>query len=268
MTLKQNIPNTIAIASGKGGVGKSTTTLQLARAMTNLGYRIGIFDADIYGPSLPSMCGFPQPVESQGDELLSLKVDGISLMSCGFFTAENEAKILRGPMAANLIKQILTQTVWGKLDYLLIDYPPGTGDIPLTLGQQINLTAAVLVCSPQKAALSDLKKATDMFLTLKTPIAGFIETMSFFKCGGCELKHHPFGQDTIETFAKDLKLPFLGETPFRKELVEQQNLGQGLKTEDGSNSFYQKIANQLVCEIETIRQRNSNDLKRFQMNWS
>ena len=184
-----DVDNIIAIASGKGGVGKSTTSVGLACALNKLGFRVGLVDADIYGPSTTFITPSKRPSQMKDGLIIPPTFRGIKIINAAMFAEEGKAHILRGPMAGNLVKQLINQTHWGKLDYLLIDYPPGTGDIQLSISQSITLTAAILVSSPQKLALEDTKKALLMFNTLKVDILGIVETMSYFKCDNCDKKH-------------------------------------------------------------------------------
>ena len=169
-----NVRNIIAVASGKGGVGKSTTAVNLAYALQRLGGRVGLLDADVYGPSIPRMVKISSNAEQQGNIITPPDADGIKVISMGMFTSGDQAAILRGPMAGQIIKQFLTQVQWGELDYLVIDYPPGTGDIQLTISQTAPVTGAVIVTTPQEVSLIDVRKAIGMFKTLKVPVLGVI----------------------------------------------------------------------------------------------
>ncbi|OOY17762.1 Mrp/NBP35 family ATP-binding protein [Thioclava sp. DLFJ4-1] len=207
----------IAVGSGKGGVGKSTVASNLAVALTRAGKKVGLLDADIYGPSLPRMMGASKrPASPDGQTILPLQAHGVTLMSVGLMLKESEAVIWRGPMLMGAMQQMLFQVKWdeyGPLDVLLIDLPPGTGDVQLTLCQKTELDGAIIVSTPQDVALLDAKKAIDMFQRLKTPIHGLVENMSSYVCPNCGHEAHLFGHGGVAAEAKALGLPFLGALP-------------------------------------------------------
>ena len=204
----------IAIASGKGGVGKSTVSSNLAVALAAEGRRVGLLDADIYGPSQPRMMGInKRPASPDGKTILPLHAHGVTLMSIGFMLEENKAVVWRGPMLMGALQQMISQVAWGELDILLVDLPPGTGDVQLTLCQKTQVTGAIVVSTPQDVALLDARKAMDMFNTLNTPILGLVENMSVFQCPHCGETSDIFGHGGVETEAKDRGLPFLGALP-------------------------------------------------------
>jgi ATP-binding protein involved in chromosome partitioning len=220
-----NVKNIIAVASGKGGVGKSTTAVNLAYALAAKGSRVGLLDADVYGPSVPLMTKAETPTGMHGQMVIPPVVDGIKIISIGMFASADKATILRGPMAASVIKQFLSQVFWDELDYLIIDYPPGTGDIQLTLSQIAPITGAVICTTPQEVALIDVRKAVTMFETLKVPVIGVVETMSYFICDGCTKKHYIFKHGGGHKYAEQLGVAFLGEIPIDQEVVQASDAG-------------------------------------------
>lgn len=190
----EQVRHIIAVGSGKGGVGKSTVTLNLALALARQGLRVGVLDADIYGPSQQHLTRAPKPEMSGEDRLNPSEYEGVKIISVAMFTGINQAQVLRGPMATQLLRQFLTQVNWGELDYLLIDLPPGTGDIQLSLAQMAPLSGAVLVTTPQEMSIIDVRKAVSMFKTLNVPMLGVVENMSYFVCDSCDKKHYIFKQ--------------------------------------------------------------------------
>ena len=210
----QGVDRIIAIASGKGGVGKSTVSSNLAVALAAQGRRVGLLDADIYGPSQPRMMGInKRPASPDGKTIIPLHAHGVTLMSIGFMLEENKAVVWRGPMLMGALQQMISQVAWGELDILLVDLPPGTGDVQLTLCQKTQLTGAIVVSTPQDVALLDARKAMDMFNTLKTPILGLVENMSVFHCPHCGEASNIFGHGGVADEAKERGLPFLGALP-------------------------------------------------------
>ena len=208
------IDRIIAVGSGKGGVGKSTVASNLAVALARQGRRVGLLDADIYGPSQPRMMGVSKrPASTDGKIIEPLIAHGVTMMSIGLMLKDDEAVIWRGPMLMGALQQLLTQVAWGQLDVLIIDLPPGTGDIQLTLCQRTHLTGAIVVSTPQDVALLDARKALDMFQKLKTPVLGLIENMSTYICPNCGHEAHLFGHGGVAAEAARLNLPFLGELP-------------------------------------------------------
>jgi ATP-binding protein involved in chromosome partitioning len=206
----------LAIGSGKGGVGKSTVSANLAVALAREGRRVGLLDADIYGPSQPRMMGVSErPSSPDGTTIVPLRAHGVTMMSIGLMTDPAKAVVWRGPMLMGALQQMLTQVAWGELDVLLVDLPPGTGDVQLTLCQRTHLTGAIVVSTPQDVALLDARKAIDMFQTLKTPILGLVENMSSFVCENCGHESHPFGQGGVEVEARSLGPAVPGGLPAR-----------------------------------------------------
>ncbi|MEI2687579.1 MAG: Mrp/NBP35 family ATP-binding protein [Cypionkella sp.] len=208
------IDRIIAVGSGKGGVGKSTISSNLAVALAKQGRRVGLLDADIHGPSQPRMMGVSKrPASPDGKIIEPLHAHGVTMMSIGLMLKEDEAVIWRGPMLMGALQQLLSQVAWGQLDVLIIDLPPGTGDVQLTLCQRTHLTGAIVVSTPQDVALLDARKALDMFQKLKTPVLGLIENMSTYICPNCGHEEHIFGHGGVAAEAKRQNLPFLGELP-------------------------------------------------------
>ena len=210
----KSVSKIIAIASGKGGVGKSTVSSNLAVALAKKGKKIGLLDADIYGPSQPRMMGVSQrPSSPDGKKIIPLQAYGVTLMSIGLMLDPSKAVVWRGPMLMGALQQMLSQVEWGDLDVLIVDLPPGTGDVQLTLCQKAELSGAIIVSTPQDVALLDARKAIDMFKTLKTPIFGMIENMSNFVCPNCSHETPIFGDGGVLNEAKGLKVPLLGKLP-------------------------------------------------------
>lgn len=221
----RGIKNTIAIASGKGGVGKSTVTVNLAIALARAGARVGILDADIYGPSIPLMLGKTEPVQVNGDRYLPVMAHGVQAMSIGYLTKGDEALIWRGPMLAKSLIQMLDITQWDDLDYLFIDLPPGTGDIQLSLVQKIPLTAAVVVTTPQNVATLDAQKALKMFDKTSIHVLGMIENMSLHTCSHCGHQETIFGSGGAEQLCKTQQCTLLGQLPLNSQITLQCDEG-------------------------------------------
>lgn len=222
------VKNIIAIASGKGGVGKSTTTANLATALTHMGARVGVLDADLYGPSQPTMLGVANQQPHQKDKhLIPIRnPEGIQVMSIGFLVDAAQAVVWRGPMVSQALQQLLFQSQWEDVDYLLVDLPPGTGDIQLTLSQKIPVTGAVVVTTPQDIALIDARKAVDMFNKVNIPVFGVLENMSVHICSQCGHQEPLFGTDGGKQLAQDLNVPLLGQLPLSLPIREAMDTGQ------------------------------------------
>ena len=222
------IKHIIAIASGKGGVGKSTTAVNLALALQSLGAQVGLLDADIYGPSQQKMLGIADDVkpEQQGGQfLLPVKAHGMKTMSMGYLANDRTPMVWRGPMAGGALVQMLEQTLWGDLDYLVIDMPPGTGDIQLTLSQKATVAGAVIVTTPQDIALLDAQKGIEMFRKVNVPILGIIENMAVHVCSQCGHEEHIFGADGGQRIAQDYGVPLLASLPLSLAIREQTDAG-------------------------------------------
>jgi ATP-binding protein involved in chromosome partitioning len=215
----------IAIASGKGGVGKSTVAINVACALGLSGARVGLLDADIYGPSVPSMMGVQDQPKVVDQKLIPLEAFGIKLMSIGFLAGADKAMVWRGPMVSRAIEQMLTDVQWGELDYLIIDLPPGTGDASLTLAQAVPLAGVAIVCTPQASALNIAVKALQMFRGLNVNPLGLVENMSWFVCGRCSEEHFIFDHGGAERAARRLGVPYLGGIPLEKAIREEADAG-------------------------------------------
>ncbi|NGQ91089.1 Mrp/NBP35 family ATP-binding protein [Rhodobacter sp. HX-7-19] len=239
----------IAVASGKGGVGKSTVSSNLAVALARQGRRVGLLDADIYGPSQPRMMGVnKRPASPDGKIIEPLQAHGVTMMSIGLMLKEDEAVIWRGPMIMGALQQLLGQVAWGKLDVLIIDLPPGTGDIQLSLAQRTQLTGALVVSTPQDVALLDARKALDMFSKLKVPVLGLIENMSTFCCPNCGHETQIFGHGGVKAEAAKLGLPFLGELPLALSVREAGDSGVPIAaTEAPEAAAYARLAAGLIA---------------------
>ena len=254
------IQNIVAVASGKGGVGKSTVTANLAVTLSKMGFKVGILDADIYGPSIPIM------FDVQNEKPLAVNVDGkskmkpvenygVKILSIGFFTKPDQAVVWRGPMASKALNQMIFDAAWGELDFLLIDLPPGTGDIHLSIMQSLPITGAVVVSTPQTVALADAKKGVAMFQqeSINVPVLGIIENMAYFIPEELpDTKYFIFGKEGAKHLAEDLKIPFLGEIPLVQSVREAGDLGRpaamqvGTPTEEAFNKITQNVAQEVV----------------------
>ncbi|WP_435194079.1 Mrp/NBP35 family ATP-binding protein [Natronomonas sp. EA1] len=221
-----NVKNIIAVASGKGGVGKSTVAVNLAAGLSELGARVGLFDADIYGPNVPRMVeADDHPMATEDDTIVPPEKFGMKLMSMDFLVGKDDPVIWRGPMVHKLITQLFEDVEWGALDYLIVDLPPGTGDTQLTLLQTVPLSGAVIVTTPQEVALDDARKGLRMFGKHDTPVLGIVENMATFKCPDCGGEHAIFGEGGGERFADENELPFLGSIPLDPEVREGGDTG-------------------------------------------
>ena len=215
----------VAVASGKGGVGKSTTAVNLAVALAQMGLRVGLLDADIYGPSLPRMLGLSRKPEVRGDKMIPLQAWGLQAMSIGFLVEEETPMIWRGPMVMGALEQMMGQVEWGRLDIMIVDMPPGTGDAQLTMAQRVSLAGAVIVSTPQDIALIDARRGVRMFERTQVPVLGLIENMSFFSCPGCGHEAHIFGHGGARAEAARLGAEFLGEVPLLLDIRTASDAG-------------------------------------------
>lgn len=241
----------IAVGSGKGGVGKSTIAAALALGLVRAGSKVGLMDADVYGPSIPHLLGVNQRPAIEDGKIQPIQVSGLKVISMGFLMAPGEAVIWRGPMLHGAITQFLRDTAWGELDYLIIDMPPGTGDIALTLSQLLPLTGAVVVCTPQDVALLDAAKAIAMFRKVNIPILGMVENMSGFVCPDCHKRHDIFGAGGARRKAEELDIPVLGEVPINMQIRLLGDTGQSAANFDDHNiaPYLQAIVQRLVRNL-------------------
>ncbi|WP_213685879.1 Mrp/NBP35 family ATP-binding protein [Roseicyclus sp.] len=239
----------IAVGSGKGGVGKSTVASNLAVALARAGKRVGLLDADIYGPSQPRMMGVnKRPASPDGKTIIPLHGHGVTLMSIGFMLPEEKAVVWRGPMLMGALQQMLTQVEWGDLDVLIVDLPPGTGDVAMTLCQRSDVSGAIVVSTPQDVALLDARKALNMFELLKTPILGLIENMGVYHCPNCGHEAHIFGQGGVKAEAEKLGLPFLGSLPIDLDTRLAGDAGTPIAAGDGPMAqAYGALAARLIA---------------------
>ena len=239
----------LAIASGKGGVGKSTVSSNLAVALAREGRRVGLLDADIYGPSQPRMMGVnKRPGSPDGKTIIPLQAHGVTMMSIGLMMDPDKAVVWRGPMLMGALQQMLGQVQWGLLDVLIVDLPPGTGDVQLTLCQKTHLTGAIVVSTPQDVALLDARKAIDMFNTLKTPVLGLIENMSTYICPNCGHEAHIFGHGGVQTEAARIGVPFLGALPLDLDTRLAGDAGIPIAAGEGPMAqAYRQIAKGLIA---------------------
>jgi ATP-binding protein involved in chromosome partitioning len=247
-TKPAGVQRILAIGSGKGGVGKSTVSSNLAVALARQGRKVGLLDADIYGPSQPRMMGVnKRPASPDGKTIIPLTAHGVTLMSIGFMMEEGKAVVWRGPMLMGALQQMLGQVQWGELDVLLVDLPPGTGDVQLTLCTKSELTGAIVVSTPQDVALIDARKALDMFATLKTPVLGLIENMSMFICPDCGAQHDIFGSGGVAAEAKKMGVPLLGALPIDLDTRLAGDGGTPIAAGDGPMAqAYARIAEGLI----------------------
>ena len=250
-----DVKNIVAIASGKGGVGKSTISVSLSVALAGSGAKVGLLDTDIYGPSIPIMMGVTERPEIKGEKLIPIIKYGVSLMSIGFLIAEDTPLIWRGPMVMKAVEQLLTDVEWGELDYLLVDLPPGTGDVQLTLAQKVPLSGTVIVTTPQDVALLDVVRGIAMFNKLNVPVLGVIENMSFFLCPHCGERTDIFSHGGGEAAAKKLGVPFLGEVPIDLKIRAGGDAGRPILVDDPESpqsKVFIRIGEQLAARISSL----------------
>ena len=254
----QKVKYIVAVASGKGGVGKSTTAVNTALALQAMGKSVGLLDADIYGPSIAMMLGVP---EDQRPEVVNEKffkpvmAHGLATISMAYLTTEKTPMVWRGPMAAGALQQLLQQTDWGELDVLVVDMPPGTGDIQLTLAQKAQISGAVIVTTPQNIALLDAKKGIEMFVKVKIPVLGIVENMATHICSSCGTEESIFGDGGGEKVADQYQTKLLGSLPLDRAIREQGDAGKPIsisQTKPEITSHYMKIAEHLMAQLEQL----------------
>lgn len=246
------VKHIIAVSSGKGGVGKSTVTVNLSVALRQLGFAVGLMDADIYGPNIPMMMGITVPPVKEGERINPADGQGVKVMSMGFFVPEETPVVWRGPMVHGAIQQFFRDVNWGELDFLLIDLPPGTGDVPLTLSQLVPLTGAITVTTPQEVALADVRKGMMMFKKVNVPLLGVIENMSYFVCGHCGERSEIFSFGGGERAAEKFSVPFLGRIPIDQAIREAGDSGKPIVTDNPSSpqtQAFMQIAKNLAEQL-------------------
>ena len=249
------VKNVIPVASGKGGVGKSTVSANLAVALARLGARVGLMDADVYGPSIPTLMGAATPPTAQNRAIVPVLRYGVKTVSIGFFVPKGEATIWRGPMLSKLIDKFLGGVEWGELDYLLVDLPPGTGDVQLSLCQKIPLTGAAVVSTPQDLAFNVAERAISMFATLRTPVLGLVENMSGFECRHCGHREEIFGSGGARRFAAASGIPFLGEIPLSTDIRTTSDEGKPIvqsMPKSPSARAFGRVAENLAAQVSTL----------------
>jgi ATP-binding protein involved in chromosome partitioning len=242
----------IAVSSGKGGVGKSTVSVNLAVALALTGAKVGLLDADIYGPNIPMMMGVTKPPEQKDGKISPAESHGVKLISMGFFVPEETAVVWRGPMVHTAIQQLFRDVLWGELDYLLIDLPPGTGDAQLTLTQLVPLTGAITVTTPQEVALHDVRKGMMMFQKVNVPLLGIVENMSYFLCGHCGERTEIFSHGGGERAAAKLGVPFLGRIPIDPAIRDGGDSGRPIVVADPASpqsAVFKDIAQKIIAEV-------------------
>ena len=246
------VKHVIAVGSGKGGVGKSTVAVNLAASLQLSGARVGVLDADIYGPSVPGMLGVGDQPQVREQKLVPLEAFGLKLISIGLLAGADKAMVWRGPLVARAIEQMLGDVLWGELDYLVVDLPPGTGDASLTLAQAVPLTGVAIVCTPQEAALKIALKALQMFRGLNVPALGLIENMSWFVCADCGKEHFIFDHGRAERAAQRLGVPYLGAVPLESSIREEADGGTPVvvsRPETAGAQALRKVASALAARI-------------------
>ena len=256
-TALSTVKNIIGVASGKGGVGKSTVSLNLALALSQTGAKVGLLDADIYGPSIPLMLGMNDAnMEVKDNKLQPADSNGLKVVSFGFFAEqEHQAAIYRGPIISGILKQFLVDTNWTDLDYLIVDLPPGTGDIPLTLAQTIPITGILVVTTPQDVASNVAVKAMGMFNKLNVPIIGIVENMSHFTCQNCNEIHHIFGEGGAKKISEKFNIPFVGEIPLNSGIMSGSDLGKPIMITDPnspSSEAFRTAAKNIAAQCSII----------------
>jgi ATP-binding protein involved in chromosome partitioning len=246
------VRNVVAIGAGKGGVGKTTLAVNLAAALVARGSRVGLIDGDIYGPNVPIMLGMEGQLESDGDKMVPIERYGIKAVSMGFLTDGQSPVIWRGPMLHSVIRQFFNEVAWGELDYLLIDMPPGTGDVALSLSQTVPVAGAIVVTTPQEVSLADSRRAVRMYEKLNIPVLGLIENMSYFACPNCHHESDVFGRGGGERTAQAMEVPFLGRIPIYEPICRGGDAGQPLvigEPESAAARAFFSAAEQLAAQV-------------------
>jgi ATP-binding protein involved in chromosome partitioning len=252
-----DVKNVLFVGSGKGGVGKSTTAVNIAIALAQTGATVGLLDADVYGPNIPMMMGSEAQLRGAGSKVIPAEAYGITLMSAGFVIKPEQAMIWRGPIVHRLLTQFLSDVHWGERDYLVVDLPPGTGDAPLTLAQSIPGAGAVIVCTPQDVALADARKAIGMFQQLRVPILGIVENMSYFLCPRCDERTEIFSHGGARQAAEAMGMPFLGEVPLNVAIREGGDSGKPITATQPDSplaAIYRDVAGAVAQQISIVGQ--------------
>jgi len=246
------VRNVIAVGAGKGGVGKTTVAVNLAVALAREGGRVGMIDGDVYGPNVPIMMGLHQPLSSDGEKILPAERHGIKVVSMGFLTTDESPVIWRGPMLHSVIRQFFQDVRWGELDYLVVDMPPGTGDVALSLSQTVPVAGAIVVTTPQQVSLADSRRAVRMYQKLNIPILGLIENMSYFVCPACQHESDIFGRGGGERTAEEMGVPFLGRVPIYQPIRVGSDSGQPLvigEPDSPAARAFMAVAEQTAAQV-------------------
>jgi ATP-binding protein involved in chromosome partitioning len=264
------IAHVVAIAAGKGGVGKSTITVNLALALKQAGFSVGIMDMDIYGPSIRRMLPEDEMPVQKGDKIIPALCQGIRMISMAYFRKENEAAAVRAPIANGVVSQFINQIEWGTLDYLLIDFPPGTGDIQLTLSQKANLCGAIMVTTPQEVSVMDVRKAINLFDHMNVPVIGVVENMSYYLPLNGKEKIYVFGKGGGERLAQQVGVPFLGAIPIDPKICQCCDEGISLFSQD-QESFavgaFHEVAESFIAHVTAMDLLSKECLSDFELNW-
>ena len=268
----QEVKHVIAIAAGKGGVGKSTVTVNLAHALKKIGFSVGVMDTDIYGPSIRKMLPEDRLPSQKEEIIIPALSSGIKVISMAYFRREDEAAAVRAPIANGVVTQFIKQVEWGKLDFLLIDFPPGTGDIQLTLAQQANLRGAIMVTTPQDVAVLDVRKAMHLFEQVKIPVIGIVENMSYYHHAKTDEMLYLFGRGGGDRLAREKGVPFLGQIPIEPTLSMSGDTGLSLFNADPQQQTaavkaFIKLAEQVKSHADLLQDANAKVLQQFELVW-
>ncbi len=258
------VKNVIAVGAGKGGVGKTTVAVNLAIALVKMGSRVGILDGDIYGPNVPIMLGLQAQLESDGQKIRPAEKYGLQVVSIGFMTKDEAPVIWRGPMLHSVIKQFFNDVAWRDLDYLIIDMPPGTGDVALSLAQTVPVAGSIVVTTPQQVSLADSRRAIKMYEKLNIPALGVVENMSYYECPSCHHEANIFGHGGGETMAEQMGVPFLGRLPIYEPIRVGSDVGIPLviaEPQSGASQAFVKVASQMAAQISIKAARAEAEFK-------
>lgn len=262
------IKQIIGVAAGKGGVGKSTITVNLALSLKKAGFSVGVLDTDIYGPSVRMMLPEDLSPKQKGDEICPALCQGIPMISMAYFRPDNQASVIRAPIANKIIKQFLKNVSWGELDFLLIDFPPGTGDIQITLSQEAKLDGVVMVTTPQNVAILDVRKAMDMFAQVRVPVVGVVENMSYYMNENLE-KVYIFGKGGGERLALEAGVPFLGSIPLHAKICASGDLGLSLFDDENKTpaEAFTQLVDQFILQTSLLKEQSQGALQGFNLQW-